>query len=146
MATRSRTDRRDRTDRTDGTDGARGADRGEGTDRAAAAFLPLKPVWFHILLTLSEQATHGYAIRQAVEARTDGAIRLWPTTLYGSIGQLEDAGLIEAWRPAAAAQDDVTRHAYRLTALGRRVLLAETERLDGLVRLARAAMGRRRLT
>jgi DNA-binding PadR family transcriptional regulator len=108
-------------------------------------FLPLRPVWFHILLTLSEQATHGYAIRQAVEERTDGRIRLWPTTLYGSIGQLEDAGLIEEWVPRER-HDDLARRFYRLTVLGRRVLLAETERLEGLVRLARASMGGRRLT
>jgi DNA-binding PadR family transcriptional regulator len=112
---------------------------------AAARFLPLKPVWFHILLSVSEQASHGYAIRQTVDARTDGRIRLWPTTLYGSIGAMEDAGLIEE-RPAAARQDDLSRRSYRLTALGRRVLLAETERLEHLVRLARAATGRRRLT
>ena len=111
----------------------------------AAPFLPLKPVWFHILLTLSEQPTHGYAIRQAVEARTDGRLRLWPTTLYGSIGEMEDAGLIDEWAPAEA-QDDVSRRFYRVTALGRRVLLGETERLEQLVRLARAATGRRHLT
>jgi PadR family transcriptional regulator PadR len=106
-------------------------------------FLPLKPVWFHILLTLSETPTHGYAIRQAVEARTAGAIRLWPTTLYGSIGQLERAGLIEEWEPAVA-QDDLARRFYRLTGPGRKVLLAETERLEGLVTMARAAIGRKR--
>jgi len=110
-----------------------------------AALLPLKPVWFHILLTLSEQPTHGYAIRQAVDARTAGRIQLWPTTLYGSIGQLEDAGLIEEWAPARR-DDELARRFYRLTALGRRVLGAETDRLDHLVRLSRASMGRRRLT
>ena len=111
----------------------------------AAGFLPLKPVWFHILLTLSEQPTHGYAIRQAVETRTDGRIRLWPTTLYGSIGELEDAGLIDEWTPAQR-DDDVSRRFYRLTALGRRVLIAETGRLEDLVRLARAATVQRRTT
>ena len=110
-----------------------------------AGFLPLKHAWFHILLTLSEQPAHGYAIRQAVETRTDGQVRLWPTTLYGTIGQLEDAGLIEEWQPRELS-DDLPRHFYRLTALGRRVLLAETDRLEALVALARAAMGRRRLT
>jgi DNA-binding PadR family transcriptional regulator len=115
------------------------------TDAAVDALLPLKPVWFHILLTLAEQPTHGYAIRQAVEARTDGRIRLWPTTLYGSIGQLEDAALIELWDPPEL-RDELPRHFYRLTALGRRVLLAETQRLDRLVQLARAATARRRLT
>ena len=110
-----------------------------------AGFVPLKPAWFHILLTLSEQPTHGYAIRQAVDARTDGRIRLWPTTLYGTIGHMEDAGLIEEWTPAEI-RDDLPRRFYRLTAFGRRVLLAETERLEHLVRLARAATARRRPT
>ena len=111
----------------------------------ADTFLPLKPVWFHILLTVSEQSTHGYAIRQAVESRTDGRIRLWPATLYGSIGEMEDAGLIEEWEPGEP-QDDLARRFYRPTLLGRRVLIAETKRLEDLVRLARAAIGRRRLT
>src|SRR5881296_3642265 len=111
----------------------------------AAAFLPLKPAWFHILLTLSEQPTHGYAVRQAVAARTQGALTLWPTTLYGAITELEDAELIEEWHPAER-DDDVSRRFYRVTPLGRRVLMAETERLEHLVRLARAATARRRLT
>ena len=115
------------------------------TESEAAALLPLKPVWFHILLTLSEQPTHGYAIRQAVDARTGGSLRLWPATLYGSIGELEDAGLIEEWEPADTF-DALPRRFYKLTRLGDRVVLAETERLETLVRLARAAVGRRRLT
>ena len=108
-------------------------------------FLPLKHVWFQILLTLGEQPAHGYAIRQVVEKRTDGRVRLWPTTLYGTIGQLEEAGLIEAYQPREIA-DDLPRHFYRLTQFGREVLLAETERLEALVRLARATLGRKRLT
>ena len=116
-----------------------------GPESDVTAFLPLKPAWFHILLTLSEQPTHGYAIRQAVEARTDGQLRLWPATLYGSIGELEDAGLIEE-RASADTQDALARRIYKVTRLGSRVLLAETERLETLVRLARAAFGRRRLT
>jgi hypothetical protein len=53
--------------------------------------------------------------------------------------------LIEEWTPSGTA-DELPRRFYRLTPLGRRVLLAETERLDHLVRLARAAMGRKRFT
>src|SRR5262249_4827406 len=114
-------------------------------DSGVSGFLPLKPVWFHILLTLSEQPTHGYAIRQAVEARTDGQLRLWPTTLYGAITELEDAKLIDEWH-SARQDDDVPRRFYRVTPLGRRVLVAETARLEQLVRLARVATARRRLT
>jgi DNA-binding PadR family transcriptional regulator len=111
----------------------------------ADAFLPLKPVWFHILITLAEQPAHGYAIRQAVEARTSGQIRLWPTTLYGTLGQLQAAGLIDELQ-GPSADEAVPRRTYRLSMLGRQVLVAETERLKDLLDLARAAMGRRRLT
>ena len=104
-----------------------------------AGFLPLKPAWFHILLSLSEGPSHGYAIRQSVQARTEGRIQLWPATLYGSLSEIEEADLIEEWEPGGA-QDDVARRFYKLTPLGRRVLVAETERLETLVRLARAAL------
>jgi len=110
----------------------------DAREDAAAKFLPLKPVWFHIMLSLSEQPSHGYAIRQAVHARTKGKIQLWPATLYGSLSEIEHAGLIEEWQ--SDAQDDVGRRSYRLTAPGRRLLAAETERLETLVRLARAAL------
>jgi DNA-binding PadR family transcriptional regulator len=110
------------------------------------AFLPLKPVWFHILITLAAQPAHGYAIRQAVEARTDGQIRLWPTTLYGTLGQLVEAGLIDEVTGTGDEGEGVPKRIYRLSALGRQVLAAETERLKDLVSVARAAMGRRRPT
>ena len=58
---------------------------------------------------------------------------------------MEDAGLIEEWTPAELP-DDLARRFYRPTTLGRRVLVAETERLEHLVSLAKAATGRRRLT
>lgn len=107
----------------------------------ARAFLPLKPAWLQILLSVSEGHSHGYAIRQAVKARTGGRVELWPATLYGSIGEIEAAGLIEEWQPDDV-QDDMARRFYRLTPLGRRVLLAEADRLADLVRLARESTGR----
>jgi DNA-binding PadR family transcriptional regulator len=109
----------------------------------AAAFLPLKPVWFHILVTLADEAAHGYAIRQAVEARTGGRIRLWPTTLYGALGELHRAELIEEIE-SADADADVPRRTYQLTTLGRDVLSAETRRLEDLLQIARTALGRSR--
>ena len=108
-----------------------------------SSFLPLKPVWFHILVTVADKPTHGYAIRQEVEARTEGSIRLWPTTLYGTLSQLEEAGLIEEL-PASRSEDEA-RRTYRLTTLGHQVLVAETKRLDGLLRAARVALSRKRM-
>src|SRR5271156_6901337 len=97
--------------------------------------LPLKPHWFHILLSLAGGEQHGYGIMEEVLHRTDGKVRLWPATLYGSIKRLIEAELIEESdeRPAPE-QDDARRRYYRLTALGRRVLDAECERLQELVR------------
>ena len=98
-------------------------------------FLPLKTQWFHIMLSVAGEEQHGYGIMQDVLQRTGGKVRLWPATLYGSIKRLIEAGLIEESdeRPAPEL-DDARRRYYRLTKLGRRVLDAECERLQELVR------------
>jgi DNA-binding PadR family transcriptional regulator len=105
-------------------------------------FLPLKPNWFHILLSLASQEQHGYGIMQEVLERTGGKVRLWPATLYGTIQRLIEADLIEESdeRPGPEL-DDARRRYYRLTRLGRRVLAAESERLEDLVRLIHAKGG-----
>src|SRR5229473_1094285 len=99
------------------------------------SFLPLKTQWFHIMLSLAGGEQHGYGIMQEVLESTAGKVRLWPATLYGSIKRLIEAELIEESdeRPAPEL-DDARRRYYRLTALGRRVLDAECERLQELVR------------
>jgi DNA-binding PadR family transcriptional regulator len=105
----------------------------------AERFLPLKPNWFHILLSLANEEQHGYGIMQEVLERTGGKIRLWPATLYGTLERLLEEGVIaEANRRPPADEDDARRRYYRLTALGRRVLAAESIRLEDLVRVIRA--------
>lgn len=99
---------------------------------------PLKTTWFHILLALADGPQHGYAIRERVEERTGGAVRLWPATLYGSIRDLADRGAIEALEGDDDPDDDQRRRYYRLTEVGREALHAETERLQALVDAARA--------
>jgi len=106
------------------------------------AFLPLKTNWFHILLSLAGEDQHGYGIMQEVLDRTGGKVRLWPATLYGSLKRLIEAGLIEesGERPAREL-DDARRRYYRLTRLGRRVLDAESVRLQELVRILQVKRG-----
>jgi len=100
--------------------------------------LPL-PV-LHILVAVADGERHGYAIMQEVAARTAGAVRLGPGTLYGSIRRMLDDGLIvELDERPDPAQDDVRRRYYRITPLGRRVAREEIGRLASLVRHARAA-------
>jgi DNA-binding PadR family transcriptional regulator len=105
-------------------------------------FIPLKTHWFHIMLSLAGGEQHGYGIMQEVLNRTAGKVRLWPATLYGSIKRLIEVELIEESdeRPEPEL-DDARRRYYRLTVLGKRVLDAECERLQELVRTIRVKQG-----
>jgi DNA-binding PadR family transcriptional regulator len=104
----------------------------------ARRFLPLSAQQFQILLALTDEPRHGYGIILDVEARTGGALRLGTGTLYTAVAGLVDDGLMaESARRPAAGDDDQRRKNYRLTALGRKVLEAETARLEALVRDAR---------
>lgn len=105
-----------------------------------SAFLPLTPAEFHILLALAGGELHGYGIMQEVARRTRGEVQLVPGTLYGSIKRMLTAGLLEELEDRRGSDgDDDRRRYYRMTSLGRQVAAAEAERLDGLVRTARAS-------
>jgi DNA-binding PadR family transcriptional regulator len=105
-------------------------------------FLPLKPHWFHIMVSLAAGEQHGYGIMQEVLNRTTGKVRLWPATLYGSIKRLIEAELIEPSDERPAPEfDDARRRYYRLTPLGKRVLEVECDRLQELVRTIRVKQG-----
>lgn len=99
--------------------------------------LPLKSAVFHILLVLTESEQHGYSIMREIEQLTGGKIKIGPGTLYRSIKQMLELGLIEESdeRPDPEL-DDERRHYYRLTDYGRRVTRAEANRLQLLVQVA----------
>jgi len=101
--------------------------------------LPLSTAVFHILLALADGERHGYGVIKEVDARTEGKVRLGPGTLYGSIKRMLAEGMIEesGERPDPELDDERRRY-YRLTKFGRRVAVAEAERLSRLVASARA--------
>jgi DNA-binding PadR family transcriptional regulator len=101
---------------------------------------PLKPHWFQVLLALAEEPRHGYAIREAVETRTGGAMVLWPATLYGVLRDLAHGGLVAELDADEAPDDDARRKYYRLTPEGRARLLDEAERLAGWAAAARRSV------
>jgi DNA-binding PadR family transcriptional regulator len=104
------------------------------------ALLPLPSAAFHILLSLSDEDRHGYAVIQDVAARTGGELRLSAGTLYRSIQRMLEQGLIvETSERPAPELDDERRRYYRITDFGRDVARAEVRRLTELVRLARAS-------
>ena len=90
--------------------------------------MALKTKWFHILLSLADRDLHGTAIMETVLNRTDRAIRLWPGALYGALGDMAEAGLIQEVGPPEGA----------ITVKGRETLAAEVARMEELVLEARA--------
>jgi DNA-binding PadR family transcriptional regulator len=101
--------------------------------------LPLPQAVFQILVALADQDRHGYAIMQDVVARTGGALRLSPGTLYGSIKRmLEDGLIVEVDDRPSPDEDDERRRYYRITQFGRDLAKAEADRLTVLLRQARA--------
>ena len=101
-------------------------------------FLPLPPATFHILLAVSDEDRHGYAVIQDVAAGTGGELKLSAGTLYRSIQRMLEQGLIVEPRERPQPElDDERRRYYRITELGRKVAEAEARRLAQLVRMAR---------
>jgi DNA-binding PadR family transcriptional regulator len=99
----------------------------------------LKPRWYYILLALASGDRHGLAIARETAALSDGRVRLWPATLYGSLEELRELRLIEELdSPRRPPDESERRRYYRITRAGRAALAAETERLAGIVRVARA--------
>jgi DNA-binding PadR family transcriptional regulator len=90
---------------------------------------PLTPALFHVLLSLADGEKHGYAILKEVAARTGDKVVLSTGTLYGIIKRL----LADGWIRESALGSTERRRAYRLTPAGRKVALAEAERLRDLV-------------
>jgi DNA-binding PadR family transcriptional regulator len=98
--------------------------------------VPLTPAVFHILLALVGQERHGYDIMQQVKSDSEGAVKMGPGTLYGSLDRMIDAGLV-----AKGNTRDPRRIYYRLTTLGLATIRAETERLSRLAVVARRQLG-----
>lgn len=103
------------------------------------ASFPLRPIEFEILVTLAAGESHGYAIIQAIEARTDGAEQTETATLYRALKRLVDAGLVRPATRRRTGPDDERRRYYAITAPGARAATREARRLERLVRAARAA-------
>lgn len=102
-------------------------------------FVPLSPRVFHILLALAEGMSHGYRLMVAVEANSQGRVRIGPGTLYEALHRLCEQGLIDEVEEGKGPKADGRRQRYyRLARLGKRVLRAEAERLAGDLQVARA--------
>jgi len=108
------------------------------TSDDARRYLPLTPAAFQVLVALADDELHGYALLKAVEQQTGGEIRLSTGTMYGLLNRL----LADDVVGEKTTRDG--RRLYRLTPLGRAVARAEADRLEALLRTARATRALRR--
>ncbi|MCC8245304.1 PadR family transcriptional regulator [Saccharothrix luteola] len=75
-----------------------------------------------LLATLDGGKLHGYAIIEALQRRSGGALDLPTGTVYPALRRLETAGLVTSeWSTVGGRQ----RRTYRLTKAGQRALAAE---------------------
>jgi DNA-binding PadR family transcriptional regulator len=100
----------------------------------------LKLSWYYILLSLASADRHGLAIAREVLSLSEGQLRLWPAMLYGALEDLSDRGWIEELTDSRRRPPDESerKRYYRITRAGRAAAAVETDRLAGLVRVARA--------
>jgi DNA-binding PadR family transcriptional regulator len=99
---------------------------------------PLPAASLHIVLALLDGELHGYGLMTRVAELSDGAVRMGPGTLYGTLNRLVDDGLIVETTDRVARSDNERRRYYELTSTGRKVALAELDRLQTLLQRVRS--------
>ena len=100
--------------------------------------LPLSVPVFQILLSLSDQDFHGYAIIQDIRGRTGAEVELTASTLYAAIKRLlDDRLIVEVESRTPGEGGDPRRRYYRITPAGLEVVRLEAARLERAVKMAR---------
>ena len=93
----------------------------------------LKPIPLHILLVLADGDSHGYAIMQAIRARTNRRVAVQTASFYRHLGKLIDEGWVAEASGRREGDDPRRGTYYRLTPRGRQALADEKRRLTDLV-------------
>jgi DNA-binding PadR family transcriptional regulator len=96
----------------------------------ASEFLPLTHLLYAVLLTLAEKPGHPYELVKRIRQRSEGRIDPGTGSFYTVLAQARKQGLIRESTTASTAR----RHVYEVTTLGRRVLMAEADRLAAQVK------------
>lgn len=95
---------------------------------------PLGDTEFWILIAITEEPLHGYAMIERVAKLSQGEIALRTPTLYAALDRLEAAGDVELDRDEAV--NGRLRRYFRISEVGRDRLAGEIERLERKAALA----------
>ena len=98
---------------------------------------------YHVLLATATAPLYGYAIKEAVEAESAGALRPRAGSLYRVLARLMTAGLVAEAVPEGEVPPHPGRERkyYALTAAGRGALADEARRLKDAAALAEERLG-----
>jgi DNA-binding PadR family transcriptional regulator len=98
----------------------------------------VNPLEYHVLLALAEAPLWGYAIKEAIESESAGALTPRAGTLYRVLGRLITSALVVEAEPAEEAPPHPGRERryYALTAAGREALATEARRARNAAALA----------
>ena len=113
---------------------------------------PLREPTLFILLALTRERKHGYAILKEVEALSEGRVVLSTGTLYGALARLLEQRVIRksidvrgehssGSKSRSSSADVRVRKYYELTQFGRRVLGAEINRMGTILATAGRVLG-----
>ena len=96
-------------------------------------YVPMTETAFFILFCL-RKPNHGYGSVQMVEKITEGAVKLTPGTMYGSLSKMEKDNVIRFVR------EEDKRKIYQITDLGLEVLQTELKRIERLYKIIQEDM------
>jgi DNA-binding PadR family transcriptional regulator len=119
-------------------------------EEVPAGLTPLREPTLFILLALSKERKHGYAILKDMAVLSEGRVVLSTGTLYGALARLLEQGVIRkstddigsaGSKISADSGDTRKRKYYELTQFGYRVLEVEIGRLGTILATAGRELG-----
>lgn len=103
----------------------------------------LSSLEYHVLLALAARALYGYALKEAIEAESNGALRPRAGSLYRVLARMMTRGFVEETSPDEPTEPHPGRERryYALTDDGREALRREAARLREAAGLAEVRLG-----
>lgn len=107
--------------------------------RSTSRIKPLTEPVLLILVSLASKPQHGYALMKDIGDLSEGRVEVTTGTLYGALRRLLEDGWIERFDQKDTSRE---KQAYRLTAIGRRHLEMELDRMKQVTKIAAARLRR----